>query len=229
MSAIGNAARKVLDFIIRAFSTAEHKTNTAVSWVWDNAVEMPSQVRDIGRDFFASFKRIEKKKAPKILFFIGFVSLIVASMYLVKLFGNIPALRNEMSFWKLALSIFVTGFIFGQYIFHVMAVFKLSSGMKVAWASMMRTSCSYIILMFVAESSIMQFLPFHVVTYESWTLMLVMGVVILMMFLGSVREFFTPAYAEPVPIKAWILYILYQDPFKDRLGIEFDGPEDVPS
>lgn len=220
MSVIADAARRFTGFVKKAFSTAEHKTNIAVQWSWDNATDSISQVREIGNDFLASFKPIDKKRAPKILFPIGMVSLVVASMYLMRLFGSIPALRTEMTMFQLSFSIVIAGFMFGQYIFHVMAIFKLSSGMKVAWASMMRTSCSYILLMVVAESSIMHFLPFNVVTYESWPLVVVMCVVILTMLLGKVREFFTPAYADPVGLKDWLWYILYQDPFKGQLGID---------
>lgn len=200
--------------IVKAFRTVEHKTNDTVYWIKDGAIDTSTELRTFGRDFFTSLKRIDKKKAPWILYFIGFVSLVVATMYLMRLFDHFPTLREEMSFGRMLFTVFVGGFLFGQYIFHVIAVFKLSSGMKIAWASMMRTSLSYILLMIVSESIIASYLPIRVVTYESWILVAVMALVIVLMFLGKVREFYTPAYLDKVPIKDWLQYIIYRGPLK---------------
>ena len=200
----------------KAFSTAEHTTNTTVTWIRDNATESRHQFREIRRDFFASFKKIEKKRPPKILYLIEFVSLLVATLYLLRLFDSLPSLREDMTTGRAILSMVIAGFMFGQYIFHVMAVFKLSSGLKMAWASMMRTSCNYIILMIITESSLMTIIPLRMMTYPSWILVVVMFVVIVLMFLGKIRDFFTPAYAEQVPLRDWVMYILYQDPFKNQ-------------
>lgn len=200
----------------RAFSTAEHTTKTSVSWIRDNAAESRAQFREIRRDFFASFRKIEKKKPPKILYLIEFVSLLVATLYLLRLFDVLPSLRSEMTTGRALVATVIAGFMFGQYIFHVMAVFKLSSGLKMAWASMMRTSCSYIILMVITETSLMNIIPLRMMTYPSWILVVVMLVVIVLMFLGKVRDFFTPAYAEQVRLRDWVFYILYQDPFKNQ-------------
>ena len=200
----------------RAFSTAERKTTDTVMWIRGGASESREQFREISRDFFASFRKIEGRKAPPILYLIEFVSLLVATLYLLRLFDILPSLREDMTTGRALLSLIIAGFMFGQYIFHVMAVFKLSSGLKMAWASMMRTSCNYIILMIITESSLMTIIPLRMMTYPSWILVVVMFVVIVLMFLGKVRDFFTPAYAEQVPLRDWVMYILYQDPFKNQ-------------
>ena len=223
MGVIGRIGSAVWRGVKRAFSTAERTTNTAVFWIRDNAVESRAQFKIIGHDFFASFRKIDrKKKTPPILYLIEFVSILVATLYLLRLFDSLPSLRDEMTPLTGLLAVILSGFMFGQYIFHLMAVFKMSSGLKMAWASMVRTSCSYIILMCITESSLMRYLPFSVVTYESWILVAVMGLVIVLMMTGKVRDYFTPAYAEPVSLKEWIPYIWYHDPFKDRDEVRTD-------
>ena len=224
MGIIGKAVRSVGGAIVKAFKTVEHSTNATVYWIRDGARDTRTELRTFGRDFFTSLKRIDRKKAPWILYFIGFMSLVVATMYLMRLFDHFPTLREEMSFGRQLFMIIVGGFLFGQYIFHVIAVFKLSSGMKIAWASMMRTSLSYIFLMIITESNISSYLPIRVVTYESWILVAVMLLVILLMFLGSVREFYTPAYLDKIPISHWLQYIAYRGPLKKAMPASIDMP-----
>ncbi len=220
MGIIGRIGAGIWRGLKKAFSTAEHTTNTAVYWIRDSAVESRTQFREIGRDFFASFRKIEKKKPPKILYLIEFVSLFVATLYLLRLFDSLPSLRDEMNLWTALLTMILSGFMFGQYIFHMMAVFKLSSGLKMAWASMVRTSINYVILMIVTETALNSLIPIRMVLYSSWILVVVMLVVIVLMFLGPVRDYFTPSYARQVPLKDWVLYILYQDPFKRQELLE---------
>lgn len=225
MGVIGRIGAAIWRGLKKAFSTAEHTTNTAVYWIRDSAVESGAQFKIIGHDFFASFRKIDKKKrVPPILYVIEFVSLLVATLYLLRLFDNLPSLRDEMNWSTGLLAVVLTGFMFGQYIFHLMAVFKMSSGLKMAWASMVRTSCNYVILMCITESSLMTLIPLRMVLYPSWILVVVMLAVIVLMFLGSVRDFFTPTYAHQVPLRDWVLYILYRDPFKRQEILE-DGQE----
>lgn len=223
MGIIGSVGAAIWRGLKKAFSTAEHTTNTAVYWIRDSAKETGVQVREIGQDFFASFRKIEKKKPPKILYLIEFVSLFVATLYLLRLFDSLPSLRDDMNVWTALLTMILTGFMFGQYIFHMMAVFKMSSGLKMAWASMVRTSFNYVILMIITETALNSLIPIRMVLYSSWILVIVMLIVIVLMFLGPVRDFFTPSYARQVPLKDWILYILYQDPFKHQELLEPDG------
>ena len=225
MGIVGKAARLIGGAIVKAFRTVEHTTNATVYWIRDGARDTGTELRTFGKDFFISLKEIDKKRAPWILYFIGFMSLVVATMYLMRLFDHFPTLREEMSFGRQVFMIVIGGFLFGQYIFHVIAVFKLSSGMKIAWASMMRTSLSYIFLMVITESNISSYLPIRVVTYESWILVGVMLLVILLMFLGKVREFYTPAYLDEIPISHWLQYIAYRGPLKKAMPVSIDAPE----
>lgn len=225
MGIIGKAAKFIGGAVVKAFKTAEHTTNATVYWIRDGVRDTGTELRSFGTDFFTSLKRIDKKKAPWILYFIGFMSLVVATMYLMRLFDHFPTLREEMSFGRQLVMIVIGGFLFGQYIFHVMAVFKLSSGMKIAWASMMRTSLSYIFLMIITESNISSYLPIRVVTYESWILVAVMALVILLMFLAKVREFYTPAYMDKIPISHWLQYIAYRGPLKKAMPASINDLE----
>ena len=59
-------------------------------------------------------------------------------------------------------------------------------------------------------------------TYESWIMVAVMLLVVLLMFLGKVREFYTPAYLDKIPIKDWLLYIVYKGPLKKPMPTPLD-------
>jgi hypothetical protein len=100
MGIVGKAARFVGGTIVKAFRTVEHTTNATVYWIRDGARDTGTELRTFGKDFFTSLKRIDKKKAPWILYFIGFMSLVVATMYLMRLFDHFPTIREEMSFGR---------------------------------------------------------------------------------------------------------------------------------
>ena len=182
-----------------------------------------SEIRDKTRRLGASIRPIKKKKAPKTLTLVGFVGLILASFYLIKLFGGLQSLLGyEGSTADIVLSAFVVCVVFFQYMSYVVTVFRLSSGMRQAWANMVRLSATYILLMIIANSHVLDFLAVNLVVTNSWVLAGVMVLIIAYMLLPMVRSFFTPSYEDDVPLKEWIKLVFWMDPYKDADGIELD-------
>ena len=173
----------------------------------------------------AEFRRIEKKKAPKTLALVGLVAVILSSFYLVRLFSSLPTLLESDTgdSVQLILSAFVILVVFFQYLYYVTTVFKLASGMRSAWANMVRLSGSYILLLLITETGLLDYLSLNLVVANSWILAAVMVAVIVYMLLPSIREFFLPSYEEDPGLKGWVQMVFWMDPFKDD-----DAGSDVP-
>ena len=182
----------------------------------------------VKRGFRASSRDIDLKPEPLGLSLVGVVALIFASLYLMKLLSSLDAMQEDMSFLKRIMSAGILLFLFYQYIGYVITIFQLKSGLRGSWATMVRTSGSYIILMLLAETHLFDWLPFDLVSFPSWILMLCMTCIMVYMMLPFVREYYKPAYAEMAPLTAWLLFVFWMDPYDDAedLGVDIDIPVD---
>lgn len=183
------------------------------------------------RNIKAVTKKIDRKKAPFGLSFVGLVAIVFASLYLTKLLGNLDMMQEEMTLFERLFSSGFLLFLFYYYISYVLTIFQLKSGLRGSWAAMMRSSGSYIILMLLMETHLFDGLPFRLVSFPSWILALCMAAVMAYMMLPFVREYYKPDYADMVPLTSWILFIFWMDPFKssDNIDIDVDIDVDVPS
>lgn len=179
------------------------------------------------RSLGASSRKIAIDETPVGLTFVGFVALVFASLYLMKLFTSLDAMQEDMSLFKRIFSAGMLLFLFYQYIGYVITIFQLKSGMRGSWAAMVRSSGSYILLMILAETGLFDWLPFDLVAFPSWILMLFMACVMLYMLLPFVREYYKPKYAEMVPLTSWLLFLFWVDPYDDMPDFGWDM--DIPS
>ena len=213
---IDEVADSITDTARNAVSDITRKVDTAQR-------NMEFQVKQKTRRLGASIRPIKKKKAPKTLTFVGFIGLVLASFYLIKLFGGLQSLLGtEADTVDTVLSAFVVCVVFFQYMSYVTTVFRLSSGMRKAWANMVRLSGTYVLLMIVANTHILDFLSVNLVVTNSWVLAGVMVIIMLYMLLPMVRSFFTPSYEDDVPLKEWIKLVFWMDPYKDADGTEVE-------
>lgn len=185
-------------------------------------------LKKVKRRAFADVKSIEKKSAPKTLILVGLVGLVFASLYLVKLFTTVPDIQYLGTVSDKIITVFIIGFLFFQYISYVTTVFKLASGLRGAWAAMVRCSGSYVILMLISYTHILDFLPFNLVAFNYLELLIVMVFVTAYMFLGFVREFYTPEYAEMAPLGDWLKFVFFKDPYNSE-DIQIDVDVDIPA
>ena len=183
----------------------------------------------VTRGFRASSRSIDLDSAPLGLSFVGVVALVFASLYLMKLFTSLDAMQDDMSFLKRITSAGVLLFLFYQYIGYVITIFQLRSGLRGSWATMVRTSGSYILLMILAETHLFDWLPFDLVSFPSWILVLCMACIMAYMMLPFVREYYKPPYAEMAPLTSWLLFVFWIDPYNDadELGMDIDIPVDL--
>ena len=193
------------------------------------AVPLVKRANRFKRSIGASSRKIDIDDAPLGLTFVGFVALVFASLYLMKLLSSLETMQEDMSILKRVVSAGMLLFLFYQYIGYVITIFQLKSGMRGAWAAMVRSSGSYVILMLLAETHIFDWLPFNLVSFPSWALMLCMTSVMVYMMMPFVREYYKPAYAEMVPLTSWILFLFWIDPYDsaEELGKDIDVEIDI--
>ena len=176
----------------------------------------------VTRGFRASSRSIDLDSAPLGLSFVGVVALVFASLYLMKLFTSLDAMQDDMSFLKRITSAGVLLFLFYQYIGYVITIFQLRSGLRGSWATMVRTSGSYILLMILAETHLFDWLPFDLVAFPSWALLLCMTAILIYMLLPDVRDYYRPPYEDKAPLTAWLAFIFWIDPYgsiEDELDV----------
>ncbi len=174
------------------------------------------------RSFRASSRDIDIDAPPLGLSFVGLVALVFASLYLMKLFTSLEAMQDDMSLLKRIFSAGMLLFLFYQYIGYVITIFQLRSAMRYSWAAMVRSSGSYVILMILAETHLFDWLPFDLVSFPSWILMLAMALIMVYMMLPFVREYYKPPYADMVPLTAWLLFIFWVDPYNSSEELHTD-------
>ncbi len=183
-------------------------------------------VRNVKRTAKASVRKVKPKRAPKLMILVGLVALTFASLYLMKVFDSFSTIPYDGGFEK-TLSLIVVLFLFVQYIMYVITIFKLSSGMRSAWAAMVRYSGLYVLLMLLSYTHIFDFLTFDLVAFKDNILLIAMLAVTLFMFWKPVREFYTPGYEEVAPMKSWILLVFWVDPYGTDADLTIDV--DVPT
>lgn len=194
-------------------------------------IAMPKRKNDFRRTARAYVRRIDTKRSPPGLFIVGTVALVFASLYLMRLFTSLDGIQTDMSFFRRIVSCGMLLFVFYQYVSYVITIFQLKSGMRGSWASMMRSSESYVILMLLAETHLFDWLPFNLVAFPSWALMLCMLFVMVYMLMPFVRNYYKPTYEKMVPLKEWLLFVFWQDPYAttDSPDISLDPEVDIPS
>ena len=157
---------------------------------------------------------------PRLMGSISLVALFLASLY----FYNLLTKDSSEVFQVQSLGAFSgfilwVGLMFYLYTKQLITTFRLSSGNRKAWKDMMRLCAMYMLLaifsIWLGGEAIRMAFTFETNAFLVLLIMSMMGVY---MFLPKVRLFFTPGYAEPEGILAWMLFIVGKDPFKsDKL------------
>ena len=179
------------------------------------------------RSFGATSRSIDKANPPRGLSFVGLVALVFASLYLMKLLTSLEAMQEDMYLLKRLVAAGMLLFLFYQYIGYVITIFQLRSGLRWSWATMVRSSGTYVLLMIVAETHIFDWLPFDLVSFPSWILMLAMAMIMVYMMLPSVRAYYKPAYADMAPLWEWFLFVFWIDPYKSSDDLRSDVDIDI--
>lgn len=191
------------------------------------SIDMVKRSNRFVRNIGASSREIGIRPPPFGLTIVGLVALVFASLYLMRLLSSLDVIQDDMSFLKRVFSGGVLLFLFYQYISYVITIFRLNSGMRGAWAAMMRTSGSYVILMLLANTHLFDWLPFNLVAFPSWALLLCMGAVMVYMLLPNVRDYYRPPYEDAVPLTAWLAFVFWKDPY-GSLDDELDRNIELP-
>ncbi|NLL94406.1 MAG: hypothetical protein GX224_01410 [Thermoplasmatales archaeon] len=160
-----------------------------------------------------------RKKAPPVLSFAALAAVLFAAMYLYKAFMNVPEAAASNQVGAVGLAMLLMLFFFVMFVRFVISLFSMFSGNRRAWASTVRMCVSYIALVVlgaVGMPLLFGDMEFWGVVIPQYLMVAFMVAVTALMFLPGVRAFFTPAYAEPVGIGGWALFVAGIDPFGAR-------------
>ncbi|KQM10373.1 hypothetical protein AOA81_03690 [Methanomassiliicoccales archaeon RumEn M2] len=96
-------------------------------------------------------------------------------------------------------------------------MFSLSSGNRAVWAGTVRSSVTYVFLVLMDLIGLRLFdvhVDLGILEIPPVLMAAAMMVLVAYMFLPGIRRFFTPTYADEVPLWKWIGYAAGNDPFK---------------
>lgn len=168
-------------------------------------------------DFSRRKKMRETPKAPASLSFAVAVAVLMSAMYLFKAFSYMPSAIEENDVQAMLISFGLILLFFFMFVRFIIALFRLSSGSRRAWATTVRMAISYLILLSLGLYGFTILSPditLGSVVIPWWVMAVVMAALIVYMFLPRIREFFTPAYATNPSGFSWFLYLFGLDPFR---------------
>ncbi len=164
------------------------------------------------------------KNPPVSMVAVMVLAMFVASVYLYRAMLEVDEVIMTGSPFKIVLYFLAIFLFLGMYFRYLIAAFWLMSRNRNAWGTVVRLSGLYIVLAAVSMLSIYSVFDLNMAVgplcVSPTLMMVIMALVILYMFLPSVRKIFTPPYAENVGIKDWILLALFVDPFsRNRMSL----------
>ena len=157
------------------------------------------------------------RKAPNLLILVGLIALFFASFYMYQVFQLIPDAIENRETVSIMAAVGMMVIMFILYSNYVLTIFKLSSGSRKAWGGMVRLSVIYTAVATLSTYGLSGMLPMKAAfagTLWMWVIIVAVFAMVAYMFTSEVRKFFTPGYADEVPLKEWLKYTLWIDPFK---------------
>jgi hypothetical protein len=152
------------------------------------------------------------KKVPKYLALIGPVVLLFAVYYFIRLFYQFSRAFDYFSAWDTLLCLLYMLVLFVLYLNFLLTAFWLTSGNRRAWARMMRMTILYLVILVLSEAGLRS-LNGDIFNIGPFLMFVVLVSAMAFMMTKPVRDFYTPTYACTLPLKDWIPYILWVDPF----------------
>jgi tellurite resistance protein TehA-like permease len=180
----------------------------------ETAADTGTQSRRVRRRSKKGYRR-----PPVSLPFAAVVAMVMSAMYLYRAFMSISDAIESEDMYLVATSFAFMLLFFAMFVRFVIALFRLPSGSRKAWATTVRMAISYIALTVLGAFGVTMLsatVDFGVIVIPSWAMSAVMVLLLVYMFIGEVRDFFTPSYAENVGIWQWIKYVAWIDPFSGR-------------
>ncbi|MCK9322345.1 MAG: hypothetical protein RBR05_04900 [Candidatus Methanomethylophilaceae archaeon] len=152
------------------------------------------------------------KKVPYSLILAGPIVFIFATYYFVRVFEYLHIAFDYFSAGN-SLFIFVYMlFLFALYINYLWTIFMMATGNRRAWGRMIRQSCLYIVILILNEIGI-NYMTGDVFSFGPMLMAIILVGMIALMMTYPVRSFFTPRYSKELPLRNWLPYIFWIDPF----------------
>ena len=152
------------------------------------------------------------KKAPRYLLIAGPIALVFATYYFFRVFTYLPYAFDYFDAGKAMFILFFMLFLLALYLNYLWTAFMMVTGNRRAWGRVIRQSGLYLMILILNEIGINIIVGdvFHVGAVLMGVVLV--GMMVLMM-IRPVRAFYTPRYAKELPLREWLPYIFWKDPF----------------
>lgn len=152
------------------------------------------------------------KKAPGYLLAAGPIAFLFATYYFLRVFAYLPYAFDYFDAGKALFILLFMLFLLALYLNYLWTVFMMATGNRRAWGRVIRQSGLYLVILILNEIGINIIVGdvFHTGAVLMGTALITM---ILMMMIRPVRAFYTPIYAKELPLRDWLPYIFWKDPF----------------
>lgn len=157
------------------------------------------------------------RKPPATLPLAAIGAVLFSAMYLYRALSYIPQAVESDSFTAKIWTLAIVVVFFLMFIRFASNMFSLSSGNRAVWAGTVRSSVTYVFLVLMDLIGLRLFdvhVDLGILEIPPVLMAAAMMVLVAYMFLPEIRRFFTPTYADEVPLWKWIGYAAGNDPFK---------------
>ncbi|MFA5452413.1 MAG: hypothetical protein WC248_02415 [Candidatus Methanomethylophilaceae archaeon] len=152
------------------------------------------------------------KKTPRYLLIAGPIAFVFATYYFLRVFAYLPYAFDYFDAGKAIFILLFMLFLLALYLNYLWTIFMMATGNRRAWGRVIRQSGLYLVILILNEIGI-NFIVGDVFHVGAFLMGVVLIGMIALMMIRPVRAFYTPRYAEELPLKDWLPYVFWKDPF----------------
>ncbi len=159
------------------------------------------------------------RMAPRYMWAIGPLVFAFTTVYFTRIFSYLSVEFNFEDLGYSATIFMLMLVLFLLFINYLLALSRMMTADRRAWASLMRQSFLYLILTSLDIIKI-NMMNGDVFGIGQIPMLLCMIMMISVLLSAPVRRYYTPMYSEELSLKHWIPLILWYDPFRcDRVKL----------
>ncbi|MBR4686121.1 hypothetical protein PED39_03205 [Methanomassiliicoccales archaeon LGM-RCC1] len=147
-----------------------------------------------------------RKKMPRVLIVGELMLTLVLFRYLINFTSIVSPVESTV--WRMIINFVSILFMLGMSVLVVRAILGVPSARPQSWRSVVRSS----ILLFISNW-LLSVLDLQGIIYSGFIMspeLVAVPIIIaeIIMFLPSVRKFYTPPFTDTPPLKSWLLYLI---------------------
>ncbi|UAL08201.1 MAG: hypothetical protein KRP56_02840 [Candidatus Methanogranum gryphiswaldense] len=152
-------------------------------------------------------------KAPLYLWVLGPLAFAFTTFYFVRIFSYLSIAFNFNDLGYSAVVFVFMLLLFVLFVNYLLALSRMMTANRRAWASLVRQSCLYILLV-VLDLIRIDVVKGDVFGIGPIPMLLCMILMVVVLISRPVRRYYTPIYSEELPFRDWVLLAFGSDPFR---------------